>query len=561
MKELHGEQCRNQAALSRSLLAAATQTDQDTSGSDDECFWDDDDDDLSGDEPTVIIRLDRRPEEEEEEERTRWQNLRQRQATPVASATSTQVNFSAVPTESNAYFRQGSRQSVQEAVTMVEQYGQEYGSSEATASGSSVQMVPVLSYLCFPVVMYQPCTVETSSATDLPVESSQPYDATTATQDLSKENHWEVACTPATYYSPTLDSCNSVATSEEEWRKERSCAGQQLSQWTTEFTTDFSVTSPQLYNTSPLSEDRETGQEWDSKFQPLQEFALTSESYNQAVVISEPRGDDWEQGFPAQHSEATQTTFGASTSEWQGAKHWQRERTPAPTSASSAGINSYCGMAATEDTLRRARAATQQRRMADLESEEDWEQEIVPGQAGYVPQVPTIFQRMRHRSQRQRRRLYREQAANFRLQEEERSKANADGGPMEVGGHRPSDGSGPSGEGFVLPVPPVPVGACQGKPSTGLQGSQLNRAGRRTMADVVRSSPAPAPAQPPLASSSSSSHPAGPVAASYRAAAGDQVQATPEVGTWEVASFLQAAWTVAADTDGCVLYESKQYTR
>ncbi|KAL3224765.1 hypothetical protein MRX96_026353 [Rhipicephalus microplus] len=102
--------------------------------------------------------------------------------------------------------------------------------------------------------------------------------------------------------------------------------------------------------------------------------------------------------------------------------------------------------------------------LAHQESEEDWEQEIVPGTAGYVPHVPTFFQRMRHKSQRQRRRLYREQAVNFKEQEEQRLKAIAYVGPMEE---------------------------------------------------------------------------------------------TPEVGTWEVANFLQAAWTAAADTDGCVFYKSK----
>ncbi|KAH7947970.1 hypothetical protein HPB52_017279 [Rhipicephalus sanguineus] len=309
-------------SLSRSSLAAATQTDEETSGSDDECYWDDDDDDLSGDEPTVIIRLDPRPEEEEE--RTTWQNLGQWRA----------------------------REDVQEAVSTVDPYGQEYN-SEAAASGSGVQLVPVMSYLCFPVVMYQPCTVETTSPTDLPVESSQPYD--TATQELTKEDHWEV-----------------------------------VSQWTTEFTTDFNVTSPQLYNQSPLLEDVEKRQDWDAK-------------------------------FPSQHSEATQTPFGAVTSEWHAAKAWERD--------------------------------------------------------------------------------------------------------------------GPQG--------------------SQLNAAAANRTGRRTMADVVRSSPAPA--QPPVASSSP--QPLAPVVASYQAAAGDQVQVTPEEGTWETASFLQSAWTVAAGTAGCVFYESNRHTR
>ncbi|KAL3177751.1 hypothetical protein MRX96_038889 [Rhipicephalus microplus] len=83
------------------------------------------------------------------------------------------------------------------------------------------------------------------------------------------------------------------------------------------------------------------------------------------------------------------------------------------------------------------------------------------------------------------------------------------------------------------------------------------RGGRRTMADVSRS--LPALAQPPA--TASPSHPAAPLAASHQAAAADLGQATPEVGTWKVANFLQAAWTAAADTDGCVFYKSKKYNR
>ncbi|XP_075752042.1 uncharacterized protein LOC119173728 isoform X2 [Rhipicephalus microplus] len=187
-KEHHGEQCHNQAeptsiAEALSLLAARMQTNQDTSSSDDECFWDDDDD-LSDDEPTVIIRLN--PSPEEEKKQTSLQNQRQQQAPTVTSEASTQVNLSAQPTEANLYVSQCATQSFQETETAVEVYGgQEYSSSEATASSSTVEMVPVVSYLCFPVLTYQPCTVDTSSATDLPIESSQPYDVLTATQDLS----------------------------------------------------------------------------------------------------------------------------------------------------------------------------------------------------------------------------------------------------------------------------------------------------------------------------------------------------------------------------------------
>ncbi|XP_075732852.1 uncharacterized protein LOC142775372 [Rhipicephalus microplus] len=116
--------------------------------------------------------------------------------------------------------------------------------------------------------------------------------------------------------------------------------------------------------------------------------------------------------------------------------------------------------------------------------------------------------------------------------------------------------SGPTRDNCVPPVSPVPVGAGQDGP----QGSLLNvtaavmRVGRRTMADVSRS--LPALAKPPA--TASPSHPAAPLAASHQAAAADLGQATPEVGTWEVANFLQAAWTTAAGTDGCVFYESKK---
>ncbi|KAL3194571.1 hypothetical protein MRX96_016109 [Rhipicephalus microplus] len=107
--------------------------------------------------------------------------------------------------------------------------------------------------------------------------------------------------------------------------------------------------------------------------------------------------------------------------------------------------------------------------------------------------------------------------------------------------------------------PPVPVGAGQDGPQGSLPKATAvaMRGGRRTMADVSRS--LPALAQPPA--TASPSHPAAPLAASHQAAAADLGQATPEVGTWKVANFLQAAWTTAADTDGCVFYESKKYNR
>lgn len=187
--------------------------------------------------------------------------------------------------------------------------------------------------------------------------------------------------------------------------------------------------------------------------------------------------------------------------------------------------------------------------------------EIVPGQPGYVPHGSTFFQRMRHRSHRQRRRLYREQAVSYRLQEEERAKASGDDAPMQVAaGHRPSDGSGPSSQGLVPPVPPSASGTYQ----DGLEGrgsqpnpAAANRTDRRTMADVVRS-PAPTRAQ----STSSSQQPATVEAPCRAAAAGDQagVQVAPEDETWEIAAFLQAAWTVVAGADGCLFYESKRNT-
>ncbi|KAL3246118.1 hypothetical protein MRX96_057856 [Rhipicephalus microplus] len=83
------------------------------------------------------------------------------------------------------------------------------------------------------------------------------------------------------------------------------------------------------------------------------------------------------------------------------------------------------------------------------------------------------------------------------------------------------------------------------------------RGGQRTMADVSRS--LPALAQQPA--TVSPSHPAAPPAASHQATAADPDQATPEVGTLEVANFLQAVWTAAADTDGCVFYRPKKYNR
>ncbi|KAL3177757.1 hypothetical protein MRX96_038895 [Rhipicephalus microplus] len=105
-------------------------------------------------------------------------------------------------------------------------------------------------------------------------------------------------------------------------------------------------------------------------------------------------------------------------------------------------------------------------------------------------------------------------------------------------------------------LPPVPVGAGQDGPQGSLPKATAvaMRGGRRTMADVSRS--LPALAQPPA--TASPSHPAAPLTASHQAAAADLGQATPEVGTWEVANFLQAAWTTAAGTDGCVFYEFEE---
>ncbi|KAL3222117.1 hypothetical protein MRX96_050087 [Rhipicephalus microplus] len=84
------------------------------------------------------------------------------------------------------------------------------------------------------------------------------------------------------------------------------------------------------------------------------------------------------------------------------------------------------------------------------------------------------------------------------------------------------------------------------------------RGGQRTMADVSRS--LPAVAQPPA--TASPSDPVAPPVASHQATAADpDMVATPEAGTLEVVNFLQATWTAAADTEGCVFYRPKKYNR
>ncbi|XP_065311563.1 uncharacterized protein [Dermacentor albipictus] len=571
-EEQQQNQSFEQQAPSKSFSATATQTLQETSGSDEEDgYWDDDEDDLSADEPTVIIRIEPRPEEEQ----TTRESLEQRAPVATTSIASTQLDPMAMPAGAYEYSRQewlsstepatltgsddpgtslahidgrgqywgeqgfvaespAAKQGVPDAVAAVEQYRDEY--SEAGATASTVQMLPVLSYLCIPVVTYQPCTVQVPSATEFPPDSL-PYDGSTGTQEQPKEDHWEEGPS-TTYFSSASDGCNSVTTNEEDWWKEESL--EQLGQWTTDFTL-----ASQLYHESLLPEDREKEEDWEKQCQPLSDFTLTSQAYSGAMV-PEVQDDDWKQDFPVQSLAATSTPFGVMTSEWQGGdEDWEPECTSILAIGSSLPTDGYYGGAATD---------------VPTSEEEDWYQEIVPGQPGYVPQVSTFFQRMRHRSHRQRRRLYREQAAQYRLQEEDRTKTGGDDASMQAGGHRPSDGSGPSSEGLPPPGPPCASRACRDE----LQGrgsqanpAAANRMERRTMADVVRS-----PAPPPAQSSSSSSQPPATVQASYRAAAGDQagVQVAPEDGTWQVATFLQAAWTVVAGSDGCLFYESKRNT-
>ncbi|KAH6920952.1 hypothetical protein HPB50_028060 [Hyalomma asiaticum] len=83
-------------------------------------------------------------------------------------------------------------------------------------------------------------------------------------------------------------------------------------------------------------------------------------------------------------------------------------------------------------------------------------------------------------------------------------------------------------------------------------GAAASRGGRRTMADDVWSGRPAAPTKP-----TTSSRPVDAVGTSYRPAAG--VQVTPvEEPAWEMAAFLQSAWTVASKTSGCLYYEPKQ---
>ncbi|XP_075551438.1 uncharacterized protein LOC142584952 isoform X3 [Dermacentor variabilis] len=592
-------------APSKSLSATATQTVQETSGSDEEDgYWDDDEDDLSADEPTVIIRIEPRSEEEQ----TTRESLEQRTPVATTSTASTQLDLAAMPAGAYEYSRQewlsstepatltGSddprtalahidgrgqywgeqgfaaespavKQGVPDVVTAVEQHRDEY--SEAGATTSTVQMLPVLSYLCFPVVTYEPFTVQVPSATEFPPDSL-PYDGSTGTQEQPKEDHWEEVRPSATYFSSASDGCNSVTTNEEDWWKEESL--EQLGQWTTDFTL-----ASQLYHESLLPEDREKEEDWEKQCQPLSDFTLSSQAFSEAMV-PEVQDDDWKQDFPVQSLAATPTPFGVMTSEWQGGdEDWEPECTSILAIGSSLPTDGYYGGAATDVPTSEEEDWHQGRPLAteftataekfdgtatsvEFTEEENWETEIVPGQPGYVPQVSTFFQRMRHRSHRQRRRLYREQAAQYRLQEEDRAKTGGDDASMQAGGHRPSDGSGPSSEGLPPPPPPSASQACrdelQGRGSQ-MNPAAANRMERRTMADVVRS-----PAPPPAQSSSSSSQPPTTVQASYRAAAGDQagVQVAPEDGTWQVATFLQAAWTVVAGSDGCLFYESKRNT-
>ncbi|KAH6921195.1 hypothetical protein HPB50_027822 [Hyalomma asiaticum] len=97
-----------------------------------------------------------------------------------------------------------------------------------------------------------------------------------------------------------------------------------------------------------------------------------------------------------------------------------------------------------------------------------------------------------------------------------------------------------------------PVGPPGSRPGA---GAAAIRTGRRTMADVVWSGRPAAPTKP-----TTSSRPAEAVGASYRPAAGDRarVQVTL-VGepAWEMAAFLQSAWTVVSERSGCLYYEPK----
>ncbi|KAL3224762.1 hypothetical protein MRX96_026350 [Rhipicephalus microplus] len=262
-------------------------------------------------------------------------------------------------------------------------------------------------------------------------------------------------------------------------------------------------------NPSPEEEKKQTSLQ---NQRQQQAPTVTSEASTQVNLSAQPTEANLyvSQCFPARHLEATQTRFVPATTEWPGVQDLKPECIRTPDTGSE--DNSWCGTAVTEKgasvqdvlcpyglslrcpgqngagvvskthcirmrkesaagvrmvlvpervivstvfppsaTRRVSKSGHSCRLSGDL-----FQREIVPGTAGYVPHVPTFFQRMRHKSQRQRRRLYREQAVNFKQQEEQRLKAIAYVGPMEVGGQRPSDGGGPSRDNSDLPLPPRP---------------------------------------------------------------------------------------------------------
>ncbi|KAH6920903.1 hypothetical protein HPB50_028109 [Hyalomma asiaticum] len=93
-----------------------------------------------------------------------------------------------------------------------------------------------------------------------------------------------------------------------------------------------------------------------------------------------------------------------------------------------------------------------------------------------------------------------------------------------------------------------PVGPPGSRPGAGAAASRTRR---RTMAEVVWSGRPAAPTKP-----TTSSRPADAVGTSYRPAAGVQVTPVGEPA-WEMAAFLQSAWTVVSERSGCLYYEPK----
>ncbi|XP_049528847.1 uncharacterized protein LOC125947675 [Dermacentor silvarum] len=242
----------------------------------------------------------------------------------------------------------------------VDQYGDEYPQEAGATAPSTVQMVPVVSYMFVPVVTYQPCTVEVPSATEIPLDSV-PCDKLTEAQEVPKEDHWKEVCPSETYFSSALDSRNSVATSENEWWKEEGV--EQLGQWTTDFTL-----ASQLYHDSILPEDQRKEEDWEKQCQPLSDFTMASQAYTEAV---DPVVQDNE---------------------------WKQECTPTLAGESSVATNGYYGVAVTdrptseeEDWCQGRPLATEftatvekvDRTTSSVEfTDEDWEQ-------GEAPLTPT----------------------------------------------------------------------------------------------------------------------------------------------------------------------------